>query len=493
MTLAELDQLFAPEQFRACGHALIDALAEQLAKELSSDAQLIAWQPPREAELAWQQTMPELPTLHPDDFSSWLQQSILPRNLAMHHPHSMAHQAAPPLPMAALADLVASLTNQAMAIYETGPVATLIERQLIHWMSSMIGWPNASGVLTSGGSQANLTALLAARQQIDQHIWSQGIATRAPNLRILTSALSHHSISRAAGIMGLGTETVIAVDVDAEGCLNIEALRHAHRTCMAQHQHVMAVVATAGCTATGSIDPLQAIGEYCQSQGIWLHIDAAHGASALLSTQHRVQLDGIALANSVTWDAHKLLYMPASASAVIFRDQAASYHAFSQTASYLFHEDEETEAYDFNLSLRTLECTKRMMGLKLLAAFKLYGRQGLASLIEHVFAQAKALADMLKHTAGFELLMPPQTNIVCFRYLDHGQLTPAQLNILQPKIRQKLLHQGLFHLSQVELGGCIWLRCVLMNPYTQSPQQLALLQQIKQIGHDLVTRMSSRQ
>lgn len=487
MTSPELNRLFDTEQFRASGHALIDALAEQLALELQGNASLIQWQSPLDAEQAWEQEIPEHPVLEPHQLSAWLQQEILPRQLAMHHPHSMAHQAAPPLPLAALADLVASFSNQAMAVYETGPVATLIERQLIRWLSSMIGWTHGTGVLTSGGSQANLTALLAARQTIDPHIWDKGVTTVREPLRILTSALSHYSISRAAGMMGLGTEAVIAVEADAKGRMSIEALRQAHQACIKRDEHVMAVVATAGCTATGSIDPLQAIGEYCRTQGLWLHIDAAHGASALLSTHHGSKLEGIALADSVTWDAHKLLYMPATLSAVLFRDKASSYRAFAQDASYLFHQEDDREIQDFNISARTLECTKRMMGLQLLVAFKLYGRQGLARLIEHVFLLAEQFASLVSQTAGFELLMPPETNIICFRYLGKQALAQGALNRLQANIRQSLLHQGLFHLSQVSIDENTWLRCTLMNPYTQAVHQAELLQHIQQIGDELLS------
>ncbi|MFL9610264.1 pyridoxal phosphate-dependent decarboxylase family protein [Methylobacillus sp. Pita2] len=485
MSLPGLDPLFDPEQFRASGHALIDMLAEQLASELSGDASLIQWQPPLEAEQAWQETMPEHPELRPEDFADWIRQAILPRNLAMHHPHSMAHQAAPPLPMAALSDLVAALSNQAMAVYEAGPAATLIERQVIRWLNTLIGWPEGSGVLTSGGSQANLTALLAARQQVGNSIWNKGVDT-APRLRILTSALSHYSISRAAGIMGLGTEAVLPVAVDAEGKMSTDALRQAYDMCTARQETVMAVVATAGCTATGSIDPLQAIGEYCRSHGLWMHVDAAHGASALLSAEHRKKLEGMALADSVTWDAHKLLYMPATVSAVLFRDAASSYSAFSQDASYLFHEDDDIEAMGFNTSRRTLECTKRMMGLKLLAAFKLYGRQGMATLIEHVFSLAGQFAGLVAKTQHFSLLMLPQTNIVCFRYLSNAALDKATLNALQMDIRKKLLQQELFHLSQVDIDGHIWLRCTFMNPYTQPSHQQALLESIRLIGDGLL-------
>ncbi|SNR96560.1 L-2,4-diaminobutyrate decarboxylase [Methylobacillus rhizosphaerae] len=475
MTSSELYQMFDSEQFRSSGHALIDLLAAQLTHELSGKAELIHWQPPVEAAQSWQQPMPEVAELSHSDFITWLQEEILPRNLAMHHPHSMAHQAAPPLPMAALCDLVAALCNQAMALYETGPAATLLEHQAIHWLTTAVGWSHGTGVLTSGGSQANLTALLAARQHAAANIWQEGV-TAAPPLRILASELAHYSVKRTAAIMGLGADALISIATDQQGRISLEALKEAHTACQHRHEPVMAIVATAGCTATGSIDPLQAIGQYCQAHGVWLHIDGAHGAAAVLSNQHADKLQGIHLADSVSWDGHKLLYMPATVSAVLFRNTADSYLSFAQEASYLFN-DEHGEETDFNLSYRTLECTKRMMALKIVAAFKLYGRKGMASLLDHVFALAEQFAVMLSSTPGFELLMHPQTNIVCFRY--HGNVSnTAVLDSLQVHIRQQLLHRGLFHLSQVEINNSIWLRSVFMNPQTQPAHQQHLLQEI---------------
>ncbi|MDZ4099373.1 MAG: pyridoxal-dependent decarboxylase, partial [Methylophilaceae bacterium] len=229
----------------------------------------------------------------------------------------------------------------------------------------------------------------------------------------------------------------------------------------------------AACTPTGSVDPLQAIGEYCQSQQLWLHIDGAHGASALLSKQHRSKLSGIELADSVVWDGHKLLYMPAAVSAVLFKSPADSYLAFAQDASYLFvGNDHEIETY--NVSYRALECTKRMMALKLWAAFLLYGVEGLAALVDEAFSKAQLFADMLEKHAEFELLMRPQTNIVCFRHLAKD-LSQTKRNQHQSMTRERIVESGQFHLTQVELHGKLWLRTTLMNPFTQAQHLQALM------------------
>lgn len=460
--------MFDPDQFRASGHALIGLLADYLAASLAGQGKVLDWQPPALAELHWQAPLPQAPTLSPAGLLDRLRDDILPAGLAIHHPRNLGHQVATPLPMAALCDLVAALTNQAMAVYETGPAATLIERQVLHWLGELVGWQNTQGVLTSGGAQANLTALLAARQKsAGWNVWRDGVRA-GPSLKILASEHAHYSVARAAGIMGLGVDAVVRVAADAQGRMDLVALAAAHHDTLAAGARVMAVVATAGCTPTGSIDPLAAIGAYCKEHGLWLHVDGAHGASALLSATHRPALAGIELADSVVWDGHKLLYMPATVSAVLFRNPQDSYAAFAQEASYLFQgRDAADEAY--NASYRTLECTKRMMGLKLWVAFSLYGTQGLAELVDTAFASARRLADRIAAAPDFTLLMPPQTNIVCFRRR-HGD---------QARLRQQVVESGAFHLTRVDLHGATWLRATLMNPLTRDGDLEALLQTLR--------------
>ncbi|MDR2219784.1 MAG: aminotransferase class I/II-fold pyridoxal phosphate-dependent enzyme [Methylobacillus sp.] len=469
MDKSTLDSLFSPENFRATGHALIDVLAEYLANNLCGQGAVLDWKAPAEAAQRWRRALPKQAQLAPDQLLHTIRQDILGASLHIHHPRNLGHQVAPPLPMAALCDLVAALTNQAMAVYETGPSATLLEQQVIRWLGELVGWQNTEGVLTSGGAQANLTALLAARQvKSGGNVWRHGVREGS---RILACEHTHYSVSRAAGIMGLGTDAVIKVAADDAGRMDFDALRAAWTCCEQEDNRPFAVVATAGCTPTGSMDPLRKIGEFCRAHELWLHVDGAHGASALLSDTLRPQLDGIALADSVVWDGHKLLYMPATVSAVLFRDPRHSYAAFAQEASYLFQGNNDSEEV-WNTSYRTLECTKRMMGLKLWAAFNLYGTRQLGALVEHVFASAKRLADKLAAVPDFELLMPPQTNIVCFR--------PRAVDPVI--VRRKLVESGAFHLTQVRLREQNWLRTTIMNPYTADKDFDALIVTINSLN-----------
>jgi L-2,4-diaminobutyrate decarboxylase len=468
--VSTIDDMFDPRRFRDNGHALIDLLADYLAASLTGQGKVLDWKAPALEDANWQAPLPQTATFSPAQLLEKLRDDILPAGLAIHHPRNLGHQVATPLPMAALCDLVAALTNQAMAVYETGPAATLIERQVIRWLAELIGWDHAEGVFTSGGAQANLTALLAARQQsAGWNVWNEGVVS-GPPLRILASEHAHYSVSRAAGIMGLGVDAVVKVAADDQGRMDVAALAAMRRQTEASGARILAVVATAGCTPTGSIDPLAEIGAYCREQGLWLHVDGAHGASALLSPRYRAALHGIDLADSVVWDGHKLLYMPATVSAVLFRNPAHSYAAFAQEASYLF-QGQSSEEETFNVSYRTLECTKRMMGLKLWAAFSLYGAKGLGELVEKAFATARLLAEKLEAAADFELLMQPQTNIVCFRHHSGNQA----------ELRKKLVESGAFHLTQVNLHGKVWLRATVMNPLTAESDLDALLGCIRRI------------
>jgi len=488
-------EMFNPEFFRETGHALINLLSQHLTENLDNKRPVLNWKNPASEDKNWRAPLPKNPTLDVNSLIKTLEKNILTNSLAIHHPRNMGHQVSTPLPIAALCDLLASLTNQAMTIYEVGPCATMLERQVIRWLCNLIDGQNlaSGGVLTSGGAMANLTALLAARQiaankiytrknnnnQTHWDAWKSGLSSET-RLCILASEHAHYSIARAAGIMGLGSDAVIKVATDDQGGMEINALESAYQNSRKSNLHVIAVVASAGCTPTGSIDPLLAIGAFCKTHNLWFHVDGAHGASALLSELHRDKLEGIELADSVIWDGHKLLYMPATVSAVLFKDAIHADAAFSQEASYLFQDDDESDSTvpeHFNISYRTLECTKRMMALKLWAAFSLYGTSGLGELVNEAFIKAQLLADKIKQHPNYELLIAPQTNIVCFRHRpDH--ISESELNLHQMAMRKKLIESGSFHITQVEIHKSIWLRTTLMNPFTTDSDLDALLKAI---------------
>ncbi len=472
-----ISAMFDAQQLHDAAMQLVPMLQHYLTQNLSGQSPVIDWKSAQELAAELLQPLPRQPQMDIQQLMQAIQQKILSHSLHIHHPRNFGHQVATPLPITALCDLVAALSNQAMAIYETGPSATILERQVIQWLCQLVDaerWSHGDGVLTSGGAQANLTALLAARQAYSlahgKNYWQSGLNAQAPCF-ILTSEHCHYSVARAAGIMGLGTQAVIKIPCDAHGRMQLDVLEQQLNQYAGK---VMAIVANAGCTPSGSIDALTEIGRLAQQHQVWLHIDGAHGASMLFSEKLRGKLQGIVAADSIVWDGHKLGYLPATVSAVLFKRGADSMLAFAQHASYLFDAENPDKAYD--QSQRTLECTKRMMGLKWWAAFNLYGTQSLGKLVEHVFDSAQQMATKIQQRKDFELLMTPQTNIVVFRYLPYPQ---------QAHIRKALVHSGQFHLTQVDWHGDIYLRATLMNPFTDMQDVDALLDAVVDAGAKL--------
>ncbi len=452
---------FAAEGFRAEGRRFVDALADYLARAERTDPAL-----------------PVLPAIAPADMvRAWAAPprdeggadplELLGRAIAgsnhLHHPGYVGHQVSAPLPLGALAELASALLNNGMAVYETGPAATAIERAVVRFLADRAGLPAAAdGVLTSGGSAGNLTALLAARQsRAGFDVWRHGLHG-GPPLAILVSEQAHYCVRRAAAIMGLGEDGVVPVACDDRFRLRPDALAPALSAARAAGRTVIAVVASAGSTATGAHDPLADVADFCATEGLWLHVDAAHGASALLSPRLAPRLGGIERADSVVWDAHKMAMMPALATAVLYRDGARSFSAFAQEASYLF-DGVDPAAEWWNLGGRTLECTKRMMGLPLWVALHVHGTRFFAAHVERTYDLAAWLAERLRAEPDFEVAHEPDANILCFRHRPAGC---GDLDALQPLLRRRVNEAGRFYLVQTRLRGATWLRVTLIGPAT---------------------------
>ncbi len=398
----------------------------------------------------------------------------------LHHPAYMAHQVSVPTPVAGLADLIHGVANNPMAIYEMGPGAAAVELFVVDWMLEHAGWhPGGAGVLTHGGSLANLLALLAGRAAIAPEAWESGTP---PDLVVLAPAASHYSIARAVSIAGLGRKRLRFVPVDESDRQVPAALRSSLKRAKDEGLRVMAVVANACVTSTGAFDPLEAVAAICREEGVWLHVDGAHGASALLSPSHRHRLRGLEHAQSLTWDAHKMLRVPTLCTAVLLRDAAGFDRAFSEEASYLFYGHGSGGP---DLIHRTIECTKSELGLKLLFAIAAEGERGLAAYWDGRCAAAARFTAIARRTAGFDAPFDPESNIVCLRWRDGDDDE-------QVRIREALLQEGSFHISSTEVNGRRYLRLSVMNPATSDATFHALLDAIARIAATGFTRPSAQ-
>lgn len=258
--------------------------------------------------------------------------------------------------------------------------------------------------------------------------------------------------------------------------LRPEALDTALKAATLAGRKVVAVVASAGSTATGSFDPLEPVADFCERHGLWFHVDGAHGASAVLSPTHRHRVRGIDRADSVVWDAHKGLLMPALVTAVLFRDGARSFEAFAQEASYLFHGDAERPWSD--VALRTLECTKEMMALKVYACLSVLGTRLFSDAVTESYDQARRFAARLTASGDFQVAVPPDCNILCFRHTP-AHVPPEEWDGLQVRLRERLVTRGDFYLVQTKLPRGVYLRVTLINPLTTDGDLDALMDALR--------------
>lgn len=452
-------QAYDPEQFRRNGHRLIDQLADALDAMHRREGRVLPWRDPAEARDAWAAEAWGVGDAGPSDLADDLSR-VVAASTALHSPRYLGHQVAPALPSAALAELVSALCNNGTGVYEMGPASVPIELAVIRWMCERAGYAAGGGALTSGGSLGNLTALLAMRQA-KAGVWERGTERQ---LAVITSSDTHYSVARAVRVMGWGDAGVITVPVDRDHKLRAAAVE------AALDERVIGIVAAAGSTATGAFDPLDELVDVGERRGLWLHVDAAHGGGALLSARHRGKLAGIARADSIVWDAHKLMMMPALVTAVLFKQADHAYEAFAQQASYLFAGGAPRDTW-WDLGQRTLECTKRMMSIELWTALRQVGEGWFGEVVDRLFDLTRVFADKIAASADFELALPPEGNIVCYR------LRGADNRAL----REACLRDGRFYIVGTQLAGSYWLRSTVMNPLTEPSDFDALLEHLRSL------------
>jgi L-2,4-diaminobutyrate decarboxylase len=406
-------------------------------------------------------------------FEAWLR-TLLENTTRLHHPGELAHQVAAPDVPAALADLLHGATNQPMSIYEMGAAAGAMEAAVVEWMTERIGWAgDAAGVLTHGGSLANLTALLAARAAAAPGAWRDGVGG---GLAVLAPPSAHYSIKRGVAMIGLGERAVVPLEVDEYERILPDRLEAALERAEAQGLRPMALTAAACATSTGLHDDLESIGSFCRDRGVWFHVDAAHGASALLSPVHSRLLAGIEQADSVVWDAHKMLRTSSVCAAVLLREGRRLDAAFQQQAAYLIY-DHDAGQPGPDLLGRQVECTKAPLGLKVFLNLAWRGERGLGEYVGAQYDKTARFFELIENREGFECLCRPESNILCFRYGDDSGL--------QVELRERLLAEGRFHLSSTEVDGRRWLRMAVMAPATDEATIDALLDAIERAAADV--------
>lgn len=386
----------------------------------------------------------------------------------IHSPRYIGHQVAKPHPASSAADFIHGVINNSAAVYDMGQAGNVIEQNVIEWMCSKLGWDhNSFGVLTAGGSAANLTAMLTARAAACEDVWQQG---NDSNLVALVPDISHYCVARTMSIMGLGAKNILTMPTDDKGKVIISKVGEIIDEAKSKGLKPFVIVANACSTSVGSHDDLKLMGEIAQKYNIWFHVDGAHGASAVLSEKYKSLLDGIELADSVVWDTHKMMGTSSLCGAALFKDRNSMSKTFHQDASYL---NDGKAMNSFAFFPFTLECTKPAYGLKVYLMYAMIGETGFSDHVEKLYDKTKKFQEYIKTQDDFEAPIEAESNIIVFKYLKSSK---------QKEIYDRILGSGNFHMTFTEFKKQPWLRLTVMNPLTELEHIKQLLDEIRSIS-----------
>lgn len=420
------------------------------------------------------------------DIAEQVRRGVMADANRLAHPMYMGHQVSAPIPAAVWTDAVISALNQSLAVEEMSPTLTALETRVVRWMCDAAGYPAESGgTLTSGGTEATFTALLAARAAALPDSWTAGLGEHRPV--VVCGEHTHYAVTRAVAELGLGMRSAFVIP-SAGYRMDAAALERELDRLSALGVAVMAVVATAGHTATGAFDDLDTIGRMCDERGLWLHIDGAHGATALLSDRHRHRVRGIERARSIAWDAHKMMLLPLAAGMLLVRDERDLQGAFAQRAPYLFHATDASVRMR-DQGVRSFQCSRRADVLKLWVTLQRLGRRGVAALHDHLCDLAAAMHAEIERRPDFTLLHAPESNILCFRYVGQPPWDDDTLDAINLEVRERYNRSGAGWITTTVLDGRRVLRVTMMNPRTTVAHVHALVAGLASVAAEVAGTM----
>jgi aromatic-L-amino-acid decarboxylase len=412
-----------------------------------------------------------------DDFS----RSIAPHLLNAWHPRSLSWFTGPPLVMSVLGETLAQVTHQAADVWHGGVTATLVEEQVVRWLCDLVGYGERSfGLLTSGGVMANFIAMALAR---DVRLRALRGATKPPRgalldgARVYTSDQTHFSVARALDELGFPPETLVVLPSDDAFRLPPSAVEPAIARDRAAGRQPFALVAAAGTTNTGSIDPLADLADIAEREGLWFHVDAAYGAAARFSARLAPVLDGIERADSVTVDPHKWFFQAYDVGGLVVRNGAHLATAFDRSPEYYRGERNERAIDFYKLGF---EGTRRWRALKLWLSWRHVGSDGFGQLVDRTVDLARHLSARLTATADFELALPePELSVVCFRHRPSPLADDAHHDAHQDHLAAALEADGDGWLTTTRLRDATWLRAGIVNYRTTEADLDRLIESLR--------------
>jgi glutamate/tyrosine decarboxylase-like PLP-dependent enzyme len=474
-------------QMRELGHRMIDDIMDYL--------QNIREQPvwkkiPDGLKYYYEKDIPLNPQNIQDIYSEF-KQFILPYNKGNVHPRHWSWVEGNGTPFGVLADLLASGMNANVTIGEHA--AMYIDGQVIEWCKQMLNYPkSATGILVSGGSIANITALIVARNNLERkNIRKDGVRAVASPMVIYSSTETHSCIQKAAEVIGIGTNGVRKIPVNKDYRINIAELKKTIEVDLSDGYYPFCVIGNAGTVNTGAIDDLNAINEICRKYKLWFHVDGAFGALAKLIPEYSNELQAIELADSVAFDLHKWMYMPYEVGCTLIKNGDAHRNAFSIVPNYLLHHERGLASGPEPINNYGMELSRGFKALKVWMSLKEHGLKKYVSLIRQNIAQAFFLESLIKEHEELELITPVTMNIVCYRYLMPG-LTLDQVNLLNKEILMNLQERGIASPSYTILNEKYAIRVAITNHRSRKEDFELLIKETIKIGYELINQSENK-
>ncbi|HUG47420.1 MAG TPA: aminotransferase class V-fold PLP-dependent enzyme [Candidatus Limnocylindria bacterium] len=478
------EMVWSSDDVRRVGRQVVELIAGQL--EQATDGPVFRPYPQALAEVLAAEGIPRQgsePDAVLDDFS----RLVGPYPLGNGHPRFWAWVCSPPAVMAVFAEALAAAMNPHCDV--ANHAAIHIERQVLDWFKDIIGFPRSSGgLLVSGGSMANLTALAVARHaKGGVNVRREGLQGQRQKLLLYVSEEGHSCLRKASELLGIGSANIRVIPTDARFRMRVDELTAQLLLDLAAGHRPLAVVASAGTTNTGSIDPLEEIAEVCRRHAVWLHVDGAYGAPAVVSRHYREQLSALSLADSVALDPHKWLQIPVEAGSVLVKDAGAMRDAFSLVPPYL-RQDGNAQGVEGPISFAEFgfEQTRGSRALKIWMTIRHHGLDALARVIEDNIELARLLYRRVEEDAELEVMAPQELSVVCFRYAPpHLHSDPALLDALNRALVERLQLGGEAFLAGTLVRGAYALRACIVN-YLSRPQDVEItLAAVKRLGAEL--------
>ncbi len=471
------------DEMRGLAHRMVDDALDYI----QSAGERPVWNPvPADVAERLKAPAPAEPSSPADVYDEFLA-NILPYNLHTNHPRFWAWYMGSGTVMGAMADFLAAVLNPNVG--GINHVAPRVEQQVIGWINDMMGLPDsASGILTSGASMANFTALTVARNTNGGYdVRREGVLAAPGPLTVYASTEIHSCNQKAIETLGLGSDGLRKVAVKDDYTIDLDALENQVAQDRKAGMVPFCVIATAGTINTGAIDDMNAIADFCAQEGLWFHVDGAIGAVAVLADNVRDQLSGIERADSIALDLHKWMHIPFEAGCVVIRNAAAHRDSFALVPEYLQREDDGGGMASGNYwpSDFGLQLTRQFRALKVWMSIKEHGLERFGRMIARNVEQAHYLGALVEATPELELTGPIGLDIVCFRY-NPGGLDTEALNSLNKKLLVKLQEGGVAAPSYTTLKGNYCLRAAISNHRSRFEDFDLMVEEVLRIGENMM-------